>query len=104
MEVTKEELQDMISAAVTNALAVGTVKVAALPVMYKFPEDIVKILGDHVPENTIRSWRTAGYLRITYVGIRPFVTQEQWQWFLDNHKELMALNSTHPHRKAVANA
>jgi hypothetical protein len=89
MEVTRDELQQIVSQAVQQAMSTGVMKVAALPVMYKFPEDLVQILGGHVSAWTIRDWKKRGYLRTTKVGAKTFVTQESWQWFLDNHKELM---------------
>lgn len=62
----------------------------AIPRYYKFPEDIVTMTGGHIPVGTIRSWKTAGYLRTFKIGRRTFVKPEDWQWFIDNHGELMA--------------
>lgn len=101
MGEVSSDIAQLVAVAVRDALAAGVVKVAALPVMYKFPEDIAVILGGHVPVGTIRSWKTCGYLRTNKVGVRSYVTAENWQWFLDNHGELMAQDSS---RRFVANA
>jgi hypothetical protein len=89
MDITRDDLQQIVSQAVQQAMSSGVVKVAALPVMYKFPEDLVQILGGHVSEWTIRDWKKRGYLRTMKVGAKTFVTQESWEWFLCNHRELM---------------
>lgn len=62
----------------------------ALPRYYKFPEDIITMTGGHIPTGTILGWKTAGYLRTFKIGRRAYVRPEDWQWFLDNHAELMA--------------
>ena len=56
-----------------------------LPQYFKFPEDIITMTGGHVPEGTIRRWKTDGYLRTIKIGRRSFVTPEAWKWFLKNH-------------------
>ena len=84
---SSSELTDLIKRATEQAVSELS---ARLPRMYKFPEDIVLILGGYVPVGTIRHWKTAGYLHTTPVGARSYVTEEQWQWFIDNHKALMS--------------
>ena len=102
-DIDQQALEKAVIAALQSALASGVIRVAELPRLYKFPEDIYAILGGHVPESTIRSWKHAGYLRTRKIGIRTFVTQESWQWFLDNHKELMAKEGRrHPRKEAAA--
>jgi hypothetical protein len=88
--ITAPELQAVVMGAVQAAMASGGVTVAQLPRLYKFPEDIHTMLGGHVATPTIRGWKTSGYLRTTKIGAKSFVAPEAWQWFIDNHKELMA--------------
>jgi len=69
-----------------------------LPVYYKFPEDIIEMTGGHIAESTIRSWKSAGYLRTFKIGTKTYVKPEDWEWFLAHHKELMA---RHPRNRGV---
>ncbi len=64
-----------------------------LPVYYKFPEDIIAMTGGHIAEATIRSWKSAGYLRTFKIGAKAYVRPADWDWFLSHHKGLMAKES-----------
>lgn len=57
----------------------------ALPELYAFPEDIVKITKGKVPINTIKYWRQMGWIKITKLGRHLFVQPEDWQYFVENH-------------------
>lgn len=65
-------------------------QLSPLPRYYKFPEDIITMTGGHIPTGTILGWKTSGYLRTFKIGRRAYVEPQAWQWFLDNHGELMA--------------
>ena len=56
----------------------------------KFPEEIIEITGGYIAESTIRGWKSKGYLRTIKIGTKSFVTPVDWDWFIDNHRELMA--------------
>ena len=99
MELSQPDLEKIAEAVASQLLACGGIKTAPLPVLYAFPEDIFTILRGKVKESTIRAWKTKGYLRTEKIGIRSFVTPEDWQWFRVNHKELMTANSTHPSKE-----
>ncbi|NTW88098.1 MAG: hypothetical protein HGB26_03025 [Desulfobulbaceae bacterium] len=60
----------------------------ALPEMYAFPEDIVKITKGKVPVNTIKYWRQMGWIKITKLGRNCFVMPEDWQYFVENYSLL----------------
>lgn len=60
----------------------------ALPEMYAFPEDIVKITKGKVPVNTIKYWRQQGWIKITKLGRNCFVMPEDWQYFVKNYRLL----------------
>jgi len=85
------ELSNIVAIATERAVEALKQELSVrLPRMYKFPEDIFEMLGGYVPENTIRSWKTSGYLQTTPIGARSYVSHDQWRWFLANHKELMS--------------
>lgn len=57
----------------------------ALPVLYAFPEDIVKITKGKVPKNTLIYWRQQGLFKTIKLGKHLFVRPDDWQYFVDNH-------------------
>jgi len=82
------ELMELMAKSVTTA--VREVAQPKLPVYYKFPEDIVSMTGGYIAVSTIRGWKTAGYLRTVKIGSKTYVRPDDWEWFLENHRELMA--------------
>lgn len=92
-EITAEKIKSLVTDAVQTVMLTGVVKVATLPVMYKFPEDIRTILRDKVAESTVRGWKTMGYLQTTKVGSKTYVTPEQWLRFVTTHQEVMKKNN-----------
>ncbi len=60
----------------------------ALPEMYAFPDDIIKITKGTVPENTIIYWRQQGWLKTVKLGRHRFVLPEDWQYFVKNYPKL----------------
>jgi len=79
------EIAEQVAARVS-----AQIQAPRLPQYYKFPEDIISMTGGHIPTGTILGWKTSGYLRTFKIGRRAFVKPTDWQWFLDNHSELMA--------------
>ena len=84
------DLMELVTRTVTNAVRERSQ--FKLPVYYKFPEDIINITGGYIAEATIRSWKSAGYLRTVKIGTKAYVKPDDWEWFIANHKELMASN------------
>lgn len=60
----------------------------ALPELYAFPEDIVKITKGKVPKNTLIYWRQQGLFKTIKLGKHLFVRPDDWQYFVDNHRFL----------------
>ncbi|MFA7346879.1 MAG: hypothetical protein WCZ86_03870 [Desulfurivibrionaceae bacterium] len=60
----------------------------ALPELYAFPEDIVKITKGKVPTNTLIYWRQQGLFKTIKLGKHLFVRPDDWQYFVDNHRIL----------------
>ena len=85
------ELMEMVARTVTDA--VREKSQLNLPAYYKFPEDIINMTGGYVAKATIRGWKSAGYLRTVKISSKSFVKPDDWEWFLANHKELMAKSS-----------
>ena len=56
----------------------------------KFPEDIVTITGGYIAESTVRSWKTQGFLKTIKIGTKTYVRPDDWEWFVANHRKLMA--------------
>lgn len=82
------ELMEVVARTVTDAVRERSQ--LKLPVYYKFPEDVINMTGGYIAEATIRSWKSAGYLRTVKIGSKSFVKPDDWEWFLAHHKELMA--------------
>ena len=82
------ELMEVVARTVTDTVRERSH--LKLPIYYKFPEDIMNMTGGYIAEATIRSWKSAGYLRTVKIGSKSFVTPDDWEWFLAHHKELMA--------------
>ena len=87
--LSREDLAEMMEL-VAKTVASEFRRKAGLPRLYAFPDDIAEILGGRVQVSTIRSWKTAGYLRTIPIGAKSFVKPEDWEWFIANHKHLMA--------------
>ena len=84
------EIMQVVARTVTNTVRESSQ--LKLPIYYKFPEDIMNMTGGYIAEATIRSWKSAGYLRTVKIGTKAFVKPDDWEWFLVHHKELMAKN------------
>jgi hypothetical protein len=85
---TDRDLTQVIDRAVREAVAKY-----ARPKPFKFPEDLVIYYGGYIAAQTFRSWKSLGYVKTHKVGNKAYVTQEEWQWFLNNHQRLMPKNS-----------
>jgi len=88
--ISREELVELMEVVARSVTAAVRETQYKLPVYYKFPEDIVNMTGGYIAVSTIRGWKSAGYLRTVKIGSKTFVRPEDWEWFLEHHRELMA--------------
>ncbi|MDH4319924.1 MAG: hypothetical protein OEV73_00345 [Desulfobulbaceae bacterium] len=82
---TAEELAAIVTQAVEQARAT-----APLPRLYKFPEDICAIMGGHVQPQTVRWWKSQGWIRTKKIGRNSFVEPEEWERFKRDNAVMMA--------------
>jgi len=71
-------------------LIASELRVTSVPRYLKFPEDIITITGGYIAESTVRSWKTQGFLKTIKIGTKTYVRPDDWDWFITNHRELMA--------------
>jgi len=63
---------------------------ARLPRYFKFPEDIREMLGNVPSLVTVRNWKTSYGLKTTKIGAASYVTEEEWLYWVANHRTIMA--------------
>lgn len=61
-----------------------------LPRYFVFPGDIIAMLGGKPKEATVRGWKTNYGLRTIKIGAVTYVTEEDWQWWVENNRAIMA--------------
>lgn len=80
--INKADLADLLKEIVPAA--------GGLPRYYRFPEDIVAMLGGKPAVSTVRSWKSYFGLRTVKIGGGTYVTQADWDWWVKNNQEIFA--------------
>lgn len=63
---------------------------ARLPRYFRFPDEIREMLGNAPSVATVRNWKTSYGLKTTKIGASSYVYEDDWFYWVDNHRTIMA--------------